>query len=394
MIKAIGVRNFRSLRDVRLELRDRNVLIGPNKSGKSSILDALQFICQSITFGDVVKPMNDRGGFGSVAWKGQSVGGDSLSRGLGTMEFELEGEISDGGLGSIKFTYLLRISGNPMGWVFVDREILDVQIAQTRQKLIEAEGSEAVARKLDGQQLFSNPGARVKPILSYDLPGWEASIIKNWITQWHFFDLIPQLAKVTSNSAAAVTALDVRGTNLSAWMHTLQNNHPKEFQRIEKLFLDAFPEVESLGTIVTQAGTTFVTTRERRLQSPIFIFEASPGELKFLMLVSLVYSPFGVPVLCIEEPENHLHPRLLSLSVEILNQRRMELGGEVAQVIATTHSPYLVDVLEPEDIVLVEKREGETVCRRPSSGEELRRLIREAETTLGRLWFSGSLGSV
>jgi predicted ATPase len=169
-------------------------------------------------------------------------------------------------------------------------------------------------------------------------------------------------------------------------------NHPADFDRISKWVREAFPEIESLGTVVTQAGTTFLSSREKFLQSPITVFEASAGQLKFIALTSLIYSPFGAPMTCLEEPENHLHPRLLSLLVEMANQRKLELHGNVSQTIATTHSPYLVDLLEPEDIVLVSKQAGETKFRRVESGDELRKLIRESESTLGRLWFSGSLG--
>ena len=195
-------------------------------------------------------------------------------------------------------------------------------------------------------------------------------------------------------AAAAVGALDVHGANLSSWLHTLQVNHPVDFERISKVVREAFPEIESLGTLVTQAGTTFLTSREKFLQSPTTVFDASAGQLKFIALASLIYSPLGVPLVCLEEPENHLHPRLLSLLVEIANQRRTELGAHGSQAIVTTHSPYLLDLLDPEDIILVSKQKGETRFQRVESADELRRLMRESENTLGRLWFSGSLGAL
>lgn len=391
MITAIRICNFKSLRDLSLELRNRNVLIGPNKSGKTSLLDACHFIFQAMTLGDITKPLDDRGGFASVFWKGKFRPPGSSS---GVIEFEITGAVEEDEKKSFEFTYSLSLSGDVSGRVSISRETLDVTVKQSRRRLIDIQHGIGTAKRMDGTQLFANPSNRTKPAVSYDIPGWEAESVKRFITRWHFFDFIPQLAKTTSNSAVAVNSLDIYGGNLSSWLHTLQNNHPDEFHQITKVVMDAFPEIESLGTLVTQAGTTFLTLREKGLQSPVLLFQASNGELKFLMLVSLIYSPFAAPLFCIEEPENHLHPRLLSLLVEIANQRRTELKGQVSQVLVTTHSPYLVDLLEPEDIVLIEKREGETSCRRPASGDELKRLIRESETTLGRLWFSGSLGGV
>lgn len=394
MITNLVVRNFRSLRNATLDLCGRNVLIGPNKSGKTTLLDALRFLAQAVTGGDVTRPLNERGGMESIAWKG-SDGTDralhSRVRPSVALEFQLDGELNQDP-DVARFSYYLAIAGDLRAQPVIRRETLDVTANDTKRRLIDMIDGDGVARRWDGTELFANPGDPKKPVLAYDIPGWEAGLLKAEITLWTFFDLIPQLAPATSNSAAAVAALDVHGSNLSSWLHTLQVNHPADFERISKLVREAFPEIESLGTIVTQAGTIFLTSREKFLQSPITVFEASAGQLKFIALTSLIYSPFGVPLICLEEPENHLHPRLLSLLVEMANQRRMELHGQVSQVIVTTHSPHLVDLLEPEDIVLVSKQDGETKFRRFASGEDLRHLMRESENTLGRLWFSGSLG--
>ena len=391
MITNLVVRNFRSLKDVALELRGRNVLIGPNKSGKTTFLDALRFLAQAITVADVARPLNERGGMGSISWKGSYDVLHPLAQPAAALEFQLDGVLNQRP-DVVRFSYHIAIAGDLRGQAAIRREVLDVTSNDSKRRLIDMVNGEGVAKRWDGSELFSNPGDLKKPVLAYDIPGWEAGLLKAEITAWHFFDLIPQLAPATSNSAAAVTALDMHGSNLSSWLHTLQVNHAADFERISKWVREAFPEIESLGTVVTQAGTTFLTSRERFLQSPITVFEASAGQLKFIALASLIYSPFGVPLISLEEPENHLHPRLLSLLVEMANQRRMELHGQVSQTIVTTHSPYLVDLLEPEDIVLVSKQDGETKFRRVESGDELRQLIRESESTLGRLWFSGSLG--
>ena len=393
MITNLVVRNFRSLKDASLELRARNVLIGPNKSGKTTLLDALRFLQKAITAADVTSPLNERGGIESIRWKGSWDVLHPLAQPAAPLEFQLDGALNQTS-GATRFSYHLAIAGDLRGQAAILREVLDLTANDSRRRLIDMANGEGVAKRWDGSELFSNPGDPKKPVLSYDIPEWEAGLLKSEITRWHFFDLIPQLAPVASNSAAAITSLDMHGGNLSSWLHTLQVNHPADFERISKWVREAFPEIESLGTVVTQAGTTFLSSREKFLQSPITVFEASAGQLKFIALTSLIYSPFGVPMTCLEEPENHLHPRLLSLVVEMANQRKLELEGNVSQTIATTHSPYLVDLLEPEDIVLVSKQDGETKFRRVESGDELRKLIRESESTLGRLWFSGSLGDV
>ena len=395
MISRIVVRNFRSLRDTTLELRNRNVLIGANKSGKSNVLDALSVLVQNIGVADVAKPINDRGGFANIIWKGEGTASHPLNQLAAPrpIEFQLDGYLNVKDR-SVRFSYQIAIAGDLQGQIAIKHETLDMVVDDSKRRLIEISDGRGSARRLDGSEVFSNPGDPKKPALAYDVPGWEAGALRQEVMLWQFYDLIPLTAQRTVNPAVAVSFMDPNGANLSSWLHTIRVNHSTDFERISKVVREAFPEIESLGTIVTQAGTTFLTTREKHLQSPLTILDASAGQLKFIALVSLIYSPFAVPLIMLEEPENHLHPRLLELLVDIANQRAAETKGQVAQSIITTHSPYLVDLLEPEDIVLVSKRDGATEVHRPTSGDELRRLMRESESTLGRLWFSGSLGNV
>src|SRR5260370_37106493 len=77
MIKRIKVRNFLSLRDVNVELRSTNALVGPNMSGKSNLIECLKFLQEAVnrrTVADSASALQEafsqRGGFKQVAWKG------------------------------------------------------------------------------------------------------------------------------------------------------------------------------------------------------------------------------------------------------------------------------------------------------------------------------------
>jgi predicted ATPase len=119
----------------------------------------------------------------------------------------------------------------------------------------------------------------------------------------------------------------------------------------------------------------------------------SDGELAFLGLLSLIFAPqeLAAPLYCIEEPESHLHPHMLETLVEVQRQRQDELGSSAAQLIAATHSPQLVDKMEIEDLIVVEKFEGQTRFSRPSDDEELRSLVARKDLGLGDLWYTGAL---
>jgi predicted ATPase len=175
---------------------------------------------------------------------------------------------------------------------------------------------------------------------------------------------------------------------------TLQTGHPEEFRQFRQAAIDALPDLEAILTPPTQFATTYVTTREKHLQQPVTIWRMSDGELAFLALLSLIFAPaaFGVPLYCLEEPENHLHPRLLETLVELLTQRQHELGAHAGQIIATTHSPYLIDHVTLDDLLVIEKRHGATRCTRPASKRHLKELLEREELGLGALWFAGVLG--
>ena len=67
-------------------------------------------------------------------------------------------------------------------------------------------------------------------------------------------------------------------------------------------------------------------------------------------------------------------------------------ASQKSQVLVTTHSPYLVDLLQPEDLFIVEKQEGKTIVRKAEDKKEIQKLLKTLG--LGELWYSGSLGGV
>jgi predicted ATPase len=196
------------------------------------------------------------------------------------------------------------------------------------------------------------------------------------------------------NTAISQPFLMESGQNFSSWFMTLQNNHADEFRLIKQVAKDVLPELDEILTPLTQFGTA-VITREKHLKQPITIFQMSDGEILLLAWLSLIFAPSEISarLFCIEEIENHLHPRLLETLVEVFTQKQNELGSLAAQVIITTHSPYLVDKMNLDDLVVIEKSNGATKCIRPASKTHLRELLERKELGLGELWYSGALGS-
>lgn len=388
MLSRIRIENFKALRNLDLLLRDRNVFIGPNKSGKSSILHSLGYLARSIATGDATNYFGGAIGFQQYLWKGIAKG---------TIKIEICGDdrpLFDEGLMPLEFSYSLEIGPDAVGNIVILSERLTVTHEGKRRPLIESSLGVGKALRLDGTSIFQNPESKVKPFLSYEVPGWEADRIRKYISTWNFFSLMSELPKLQATPAAAQNFLDTQGGQLSSWLHTFKSNFPESFKQVIAVAKEAFPEIESVSLPLTQAGTTFVSITEKGLASPISIFQASDGEVRFLQLLSIIFMPFPVPLVAIEEPEDRLHPRLLELLVQTADRVRIEEGSQAPQVFATTHSPYLIDLLQPEDVVVVEKRDGSTHCTRAEDKSDLRKLLEDGELGFGRLWYSGALGGV
>jgi predicted ATPase len=337
MIKNLQIKNYKSLKDFDLELGLRNVLVGPNMSGKSNLIDCFKFLTHICTRG-----LNDafmtRGGFSEVVWKGEDDG---------PISFRL---VIDYGK---SYEYEISIIGAPSGLISIEREYLTVKNGNQIAPLIDLRHGRGKVMHPDGTSAFVTEEP-THSALEFSVPGWEGMVVKNYISSWRYYRLLPALMKGV-NAAIVQNFLNENGDNFSSWFMTLQTSYPREFHQIKQVARDVFPGLEEIFTPPTQLATTFVTTQEKHLKRPITIWHMSDGEIVFLAWLSLIFAPFGATVYCIEELENHLHPKLLEILVEVLNQRQKELGPYAAQIIVTTHSPHLVDKVNLDDLIVIKK---------------------------------------
>lgn len=382
MIKKLSVKNYKSLKNLDLELSRTNVLVGPNMSGKSNLIDCFKFLTQMSIFG-VNKAFLDRGGFPEVAWKGGDSGPISFKLAIEQEANEKEPERH--------YEYEISITGSHTGLISITREYLAVTSGGKVSSLLDLRNGRGKGTHADGSTAFtlSDPG---RSALEFSVPGWEGNEFKDYISKWRYYRLLPAFMKQPS-AAVFQQFLMENGQNFSGWFMTLQTSCRDEFRLIEQVAKDVLPGLEEILTPPTQFGTTYVITREKHLKQPVGLSHMSDGEIVFLAWLSLIFAPpsLGAPLFCVEELENHLHPRLLETLVEVLTQRHNELGSHAAQIILTTHSPYLVDKMKLDDLIVVEKSDGVTRCIRPASKKHLKELLEREELGLGELWYSGAL---
>ena len=304
MITRLQVRNFKSIREIDLSLGSLNVLVGPNMSGKSNILDVFRFLHQVFfpeagTAG-VLYALAQRGGVNEVLWKG---GDDKL------ITISLEG-VDDADPGT-KYMYSLELIAGTGDFVTTQNESLRLLRSGKEFDLIHREQGMVELKNADGKSV-GNFGSTGISTLQYAPPNWDGYRFNQWIKFWRFYHLLPPAMKQPSLMSLGQVLMP-SGDNLSSWLMWLQANSPEAFVRLNEILHDLFPEVTQVRTIPTPDGKVHLATSEKGLKRPTAVWQASDGFLALTALLSLIYVPPGLSgtLFCVEEPENHLHPRLL-----------------------------------------------------------------------------------
>lgn len=193
-------------------------------------------------------------------------------------------------------------------------------------------------------------------------------------------------------------ALDSNGGNLAVILDELHNRHSENFERLNDEMRRWLPEFDRIlfDTTVKGQRTLSLRTREGHFQIPST--ELSQGTLLALAILTLTYLPNPPSIVCLEEPDRGIHPRLLrDVRDAMYRLSYPENYGETrepVQVIATTHSPYLLDLYKdhPEEVVIANKVDQEVRFERLSDREDLDEILGDVQ--LGDAWYSGVLGGV
>ncbi|HEV2175153.1 MAG TPA: AAA family ATPase [Nitrospira sp.] len=385
VIKSVRIRNLRSAKDLTLEMGRLNCLVGPNGSGKSSILGAFQILTEYASRG-----YDATGEIAKAAGSHSPPGRDSgLLLGL-----DFEGDISDSSGEVRAFSYSLEISRQQRGWTSVSREWFRYTDHDKIVTLLEypskTAGGMAQFYREDGTPSMGiGVGAGGQSPLGMAAQQVEDTTFSRFareVLSWYHLSLTPQYAK-ESEPAKRQHRLDISGTNLSAVLHSIHSEDYQTFLRIVETLRAAVPEIESVQVPITSEGTTHIQIHEAGVRHPLPIWALSEGTIALLQLFTVLEMKDPPPLITIDEPENFVHPGLISNIVESLKH-----ASGSSQVLVATHSPFLVNLLQPSELFIVEKVEGATNVRAASSQNGIAEAVRLLG--LGELWRTGAIGGV
>ena len=189
-----------------------------------------------------------------------------------------------------------------------------------------------------------------------------------------------------------------RGENLAGVLDRLRDEAPEVFRALNDEIRRCLPDFDQILFETPGSGMRAFLLRTRQGGHKIPAENLSQGTLFLITILAIAYGQEAPPIVCFEDPDRGIHPRLLSEIRDALYRlSHPETVGQQrqpVQVIVTTHSPYLLDVYRdhPEAIVIAEKTDDGAKFERLADREELADLLRD--THLGDAWYSGVLGGV
>lgn len=378
-IEQLRVKNYRALRDLELKnITALTVFLGPNGSGKSTIFDVFAFLAECFQFG-LRRAWDRRGRFRELRTRGME----------GPISFELKyREKPENPI----ITYSLAIDEGLRG-PYVAEESLQWRRGPTGKPFQFLNFKEGTGEVISGEmperederipQQLDSPDILAVNTLGQFASNPRVSALRRFISGWYLSYLTVDHTR-SIPEAGPQERLSETGDNLPNVIQYLKEQHPDQLRDILRTLTRRIPRLETIDAEMMQDGRLILQVKDAPFKKPILAKFASDGTLKMLAYLTVLYDPEPPQLIGIEEPENHLHPRLLP---ELAEECRTASGQ--SQLMVTTHSPYFVDALRPEELwVLYRDKMGFTQAKRTADMRGIPEFMAEG-AMLGSLWMEG-----
>lgn len=351
-VSSLSVEGFKSIRELKnFELNNLNVLIGANGAGKSNFINLFRLL-NEIYEQRLQLYVQKQGGPDAILHFGRKT----------TESIKIHFEFARNG-------YAFELAPtNDNRIVFENERIIFHGDVRESNKLLNAGHYEACLK--DDRQ----------PVSNYVRAG-----IKSWKV-YHFHDTSDSAKVKQIHSLNDNLSLKSDAANLAAYLRMLKDSYEKEYNRIVATirlvlpFFDDFVHRENIENIELE------WVQKGKSDTPLKAHMLSDGSLRFICLSTLLLQPIHLlpDTVLIDEPELGLHPYAITVLADILKQ-----VSERKQIIVSTQSVELVNELEPEDVIVVNQKNDESIFERLDNSALSSWL---EEYTLGELWKNNVFG--
>jgi predicted ATPase len=367
-ITKMKIEGFRSFKSQSWSPGDLNVVIGPNASGKTNLLRALE-IFGNAAKGGLGKYVQQEGGMEPLVWDGQA---NEIRLGTKmTPILPFRDDVKD----ALTYEIVLARLGKSSSYR-IDYEVLanfyEVEIGKMREpsKLLERNPNHAVVYSIDSKRFEAAPASvpedeallsvaagpftanRYVASFQMELADWK--VYQNVHTHREAQVRVPQVTR-------AETQVNSDGQNLVSVLHNLYTSSREFENEINQAMTSAFgDDFEKLVFPPAADQRIQLRVRWRSMKREQSAADLSDGTLRFLFLLAVLANPSPPPLIAIDEPEMGLHPSMFPIVAEFARD-----AATKSQVILTTHSPEFLDAFghEAPTTTVVERQEGQTVLR-------------------------------
>ena len=361
-IKKIQIKNFKSLVDFELEnLKPFCAFVGPNASGKSNIFEALEFTNYLATYG--FKGLNFFVVNDLISFNHKPL---PISKNSGTPTF------------AINYDFESKLPLKSEFFTFTKGKNRDFEIVGIYPPQTDIE-------HVLGDTIFSIADVS------------DANKRKEFIVKWkelgftyeqEFEQFIDNFSRVFVGKSVLKKTPSVNGkldsdaSNLSSVIQKIfsDNIAPKDFIDWLRILIPEFKNIELKQSNIDGSFEFFLFEKSSNKPFPKHLI--SDGTYNILALMAAVYQTDQPQFLCIEEPENGLHPQAIQLLVDFFREKCEEHGHHIW---LNTHSQTLVRCMEIDELILVNKVNGETRARQLTKDDVVNLKTDEA-------WLSNALG--
>ena len=353
----VAIRGFKSIRAVDdFEPRPLNVLIGPNGAGKTNFIDLFRMLARMAE--------------GRLqVFVAEQDGPDALMFGGRRRTERIETELR---FGANAYCFSLVPAGRRLVFGSEETRFFGWSSKTHTHSLGSGHAeSNLEAAAEAGSDTFA-------PYVRKAIAGWRV---------YHFHDTSTTAPVRQAHGLRDNLLLKPDAGNLGAFLRRLREHHPNHYRQIVEVVRLAAP---FFGDFVYRRDTGdsmelewFQADDQDTVLGPR---QLSDGTLRFICLSTLLLQPVELQpeLVLIDEPELGLHPCALTLLAEMLQH-----ASDSRQIIASTQSADLVSELDPENVVVVDRKEGASTFTRPD-GDGLKEWLEDY--ALGDLWKMNILG--
>lgn len=362
-LPSIRVQGYRPFEDITFSLRPLQVIVGANGSGKSSLFEFLKFIRDAcyqeippeIVAGTIGQQIFHKPGPDKFWWSAEiDLGAD--------VPLYYQGELM-GPVGSTKIVFERVITKRPLHPGF-----------KKGYKFLEFSNGKGVVKDPKEKKFKRKEWDLKKPNQLGLGAITDSSLVtlfnlREYIRGWRFYNSFninnERIRKSVPTSQEPVLHEDAG--NLSAVLFNVMTEHPESFEELKRVLKLAIPGFKDLNVKARGGpGEVIAFWQEKSIDTDLSLADLSDGTLRFIAWATLCVMPSPPTLICIDEPDQGVHPRTLPILAGLF-----EKASERTQIVLATHSSYFLIQFDIDKIAVMKKSLGKSVFIRVSDSQAL-----------------------